>query len=284
MLSTAVEMGKSGEPSEFAALFKGYGRVRVGFGGIAIHIANSQGANQFSAAQHEDMPVKVAASLVPGANGVTRPPPFSIASPGVLHSEMLLALSFEIVGHIQILCMHPTQEYVVVFLGARQMHVIISRYPFILPAGRHGVHLQRDRLALVRRQGEVGYRGGVEETMVGFEPVLVPGGHVEGRAAFEQNHVGHTANGNLQSFGQTAHAPDSVAVEVILHQRKQVVNGAQAMRFAASEQVNSSRDRFARVTPPDNHFQMCREVRAQSGIADLRVDENSFQNQQGPSQ
>src|SRR6478735_8049405 len=112
MFPAAMEMSKSNQPSGFTAQFKGHSRVWVGIGSIAVHVADSQRTDHFPATQHQRMSVEVAARFVPGANGVARNPAFTFASPGVLHSEVLLTLSFEIVDHIQILSLHPTQEHI----------------------------------------------------------------------------------------------------------------------------------------------------------------------------
>src|SRR5580704_7970222 len=114
MLAAAVKMSKSDDSSCLAAFGERHGGVRVSEGPVAVHVADAQGTDQMAAAEHHDMAVKVAARLMPRADGIAWDSAFAIASPGVLHAEVLLALSFQIVHHIQVLRPHPAQEHVII--------------------------------------------------------------------------------------------------------------------------------------------------------------------------
>src|SRR5436190_663391 len=124
------------------------------------------------------------------------------------------------------------------------MDVLVSRDPLLLAAWRDGFDLQDHGLRLAGLQCKVLDSRLPKEAMIGFEAVVVPRRNIERPLTFQQQIVPLILDVDLERFRRVVHAPDALAVEVVLEKREQIIYRTQAMRCRAAEQIDTSRHQF----------------------------------------
>ena len=209
------------------------------------------------------MSVESAARFVSRANGVARQTSFPFTPIGVLQRGVLLALQLKEVSYGEIFRLEPTQENVVIFLGAHQMNVAIGGQPVFLAAGCDGFEFHHDTARLFCLERKLLDDRFVEETAIHFQPIILGSREIKRRSTFEQDEMRFILCRNLERFRLVAAVPDTFAVKHVGAQRQVAFYRAEPERLVRLKQINTCRNNLSRVGALDYDFQMRRKIRSQ---------------------